>query len=343
MTTPLAFATATRKDDLADPTDAAPNATTMNRMTVAGRPQRWRRAPRRRRPRVEGLEVSFVVGSDGQLRVEPTKFGDQSTWTSSWAISRLVRPSLPMDGRQGPLWLGTIDIPSTQHPLEAVVAPAARSAAVRRPLVTWPAKMAPPLALSEALGRVERVISRQVGRLVAIRSAMALFGSADRDDLRGGPRRADRLQRALRRCPDDDASRAVTLPPMWPAARLDSPATRVYAGGTFSDVVAEIERVVEHLSIVIGAVTPAERNRLVLDAQLLGLDIDRSRSVVDELIDIAGVDSDGRPDQLRDVTATVVVSAQGFRLDDADVRLDHDQAGIRRAAVRMTPSVRAGS
>ena len=103
----------------------------------------------------------------------------------------------------------------------------------------------------------------------------------------------------------------------------------MFAGGTFHDVAREIERVIEHLTIVIGAVTPAERNRLVLDAQLMGLDHDRARVLVDELINDAGVDNDGRPAELRDHSAVVVVSATGFLIAPTDVRLDHDQAAIR--------------
>jgi hypothetical protein len=189
--------------------------------------------------------------------------------------------------------------------------------------------MAPPLALAEALGRVERILSRQVGRLIAIRSAMALFGSGDRDDLEVVYERATRLDRALERCPNDDASPAVHVAAEVARRALAASTGRVFAGGDLHEVIDEIKRVVEHLAVVVGAVTPAERNRLVLDAQMLGLDHDRARSVVDELIDEVGVDNDGRPDVLRDVTATIVVSAEGFHLAAADVPLHSDQAGIR--------------
>ena len=178
-------------------------------------------------------------------------------------------------------------------------------------------EMSPPLGLAEALGRAERVISRQVGRLLAIRSAPALFGSSDRDDVEVLHDRADRLDRVLALCPGDDVVHVVRAALDVGRRAIDAGTGRLFVGGTTHDVASEIERVIEHLAVVIGAVTPAERNRLVVDAQLLGLDHDRGRTLVDELINDAGVDSDGRPEELRDQTATVVVSAHGFRLAPA--------------------------
>lgn len=281
--------------------------------------------------RADDVEVSFVVGADGMLRLEATDVGDHSTWESSWAVSRMVTASLPMDARRRRAMLsasgpgvgdGQPGDGETDGESESSIPRPPSTSRVQR-------EMAPPVALSEALGQVERILSRQVGRLVAIRSAMALFGSADRDDLHVVYERADRLDRALDLCPNDDASPAVHVAADVARRALGAPSGRVFAGGDLREVIDEIQRVVEHLAMVVGAVTPAERNRLVLDAQLLGLDHDRARGVVDALIDEVGVSSDGRPDELRDVTATVVVSADGFQLAAADVRLDHDQAGIR--------------
>ena len=91
----------------------------------------------------------------------------------------------------------------------------------------------------------------------------------------------------------------------------------------------ELGRVVEHLAVVIGAVTPAERNRLIADAHLLGLDHDRARRMVDELIDEVGLSCDGSPEPLHDPTATVVVSADRIELIAVPTALDHDQAAMR--------------
>jgi hypothetical protein len=190
-------------------------------------------------------------------------------------------------------------------------------------------EMAPPIGLAEALGRAERVVSRQVGRLVAIRSAMALVGCRDRDEPAALRQAADQLAAALDRCSGNDAAPALQLALDVARRSFDSPANRVFAGGSERDVAREIERVVEHLAIVIGAVTPVERNRLVLDGQLLGLDHERARALVDELIDEAGVDSDGQPDQLHDPTALVVVSADGLRVVPVGTELLADQVALR--------------
>ena len=271
------------------------------------------------------VEVSFVVGPDGMLGLEEADATGRSMWKSAWAVSRIVTASLPLDARRrrAMLYSGVTEgQPGVTDENEVTVPKPPPTRQV-------PREMAPPMALSEALGRVERVLSRQVGRLVAIRSAMALFGSGDRDDLEVIYERAERLERALELCPDDDASPAVHVAAEVARRVLGTSAGRVFAGGDLHDVIDEIQHVVEHLAVVVGAVTPAERNRLVLDAQLLGLDHERARAVVDDLIDEVGVDSDGRPDELHDVTATVVVSADGFQLAAADARLNHDQAGIR--------------
>jgi len=168
-----------------------------------------------------------------------------------------------------------------------------------------------------------------VGRVLAVRSAPALFGSTDRDDVEVLQDRADRLDRVLALCPGDDVVHVVRAALDVARRSVDAGTGRLFVGGTSRDVAVEVARVIEHLALVIGSVTPAERNRLVIDAQLLGLDHDRGRALVDELINDARVDCDGPPEDLRDPTATVVVSATGFRLAPVDVPLDHDEAAIR--------------
>jgi hypothetical protein len=276
--------------------------------------------------RTDEIDLSFVVGADGMLRLEPTSADARTTWTCTWAESRTV---LSASGAAGGESIRTLldampdmvpDTPSAGHHARS------SATAVGRRRIR---EMSPPLGLAEALGRAERVVSRQVGRLLAIRSAPALFGSSDRDDAEVLHDRADRLDRVLALCAEDDVVHVVRAALEVGRRAVDAGAGRLFVGGTTHDVAQEIERVIEHLAVVIGAVTPAERNRLVVDAQLLGLDHDRARSLVDELINDAGVDSDGRPEELRDQTATVVVSANGFRLAPVDVRLDHDEAAVK--------------
>jgi hypothetical protein len=263
------------------------------------------------------VDVAFVVGHDGMLRLEPTANDERVSWTCTWAPSRLVvsspTPVPPAPPLGETLWAGA-DLP---------LLPALPSSRRRA------REMSPPLELGEALGRAERIVSRQVGRIVAIRSASALFGCIDRDERAVLDQRADRLDRALDLCGGVDAVHVVRAASDVARRALDGPSGRVFAGGSFHDVAREIERVIEHLGVMIGTVTPAERNRLVRDAELLGFDHERARSLVDELINDTGVDSDGPADDLRDPTAAVVVSASGFRLAPWGVRLDPDQAAIR--------------
>jgi hypothetical protein len=258
------------------------------------------------------VEISLVVGGDGMLRLEPGDIDDRITWTCAWAPSRLVTSRYAVDVPPGP----------SSRP--------GSGGELFRPARKLEREMAPPLGLAGALGNAERVVSRRLGRMVAIRSAMALLGCGDRDDLDVLHERADQLERVLELGSDDDDARSAVLAALDAARRaVESRLGRVLAGGSAREVAHELGRVVEHLAVVVGAVSPAERNRLVLDGQLLGLEHDRARSLVDELINDAAVDSDGRPDELRDPTAMVVVSADGFRLAPVGVRLDPDQAAIR--------------
>jgi hypothetical protein len=283
-----------------------------------------------RAERPDEIDLSFVVGTNGVLRLEPARVGTAPEWTYTWAASRLVVSSTAStDVPAGPLAPPPSSVAARPAPPSLQIAPSSPRSTQAAPGRQRMREMSPPLGLPEALGRAERIVSRQVGRLVAIRSAMALVGSGDRDAPEVLRERADRLDRVLSLCESDDACRALTGALEVARRAIDGPAGRVFAGGTFQDVARELERVIEHLTVVIGAVTPAERNRLVLDGQLMGLDHDRARLLVDELINDAGVDNDGRPAELRDLSAIVVVSATGFSLAPTDVRLDYDQAAIR--------------
>ncbi|MCU1360209.1 MAG: hypothetical protein JWN99_1498, partial [Ilumatobacteraceae bacterium] len=264
--------------------------------------------PGARSARAADVELSFVVGVDGQLGLQT---GDSVSSTCTWSASTMVRSAVAADEPE----------PDASQ-LRSVTRSVGYGTRAAR-------EMAPPLGLAEALGRAERIVSRQVGTMVGIRSAMGLIGCNDRDEPSAIVQRAGQMARALDRCPDDDAARAVRVALDVAMRAIESPNGRTFAGGSAHDVAVEIERVVEHLAVVIGAVTPAERNRLVLDAQLLGFDHERARSLVDQSIDESGVDSDGMPEALHDPTAFVVVSGAGFRLLAPGSPVDADQAVMR--------------
>lgn len=257
------------------------------------------------------VDVLLEVGLDGSLSVSPAGAARVATWTCSWAPSQVV--------------ISVAELARSQAGRLARLDGSSASPEVP----TRAREMAPPIGLAEALGRAERFVSRRVGRPVAIRSAMALLGLGDRDDVAALAGGADRLERVLATW--DDGESAHTLRVALDVARraIEGPLGRVYAGGSAHEVAREIERVIEHLGVVIGAVTPAERNRLIDDAQLLGLEHDRARSLVHELIDQLRLDTDGPPDPARDRNARVVVGAHGLRLGDADEHVGPDETVIR--------------
>jgi hypothetical protein len=257
------------------------------------------------------IDLLLEVGLDGTLRL--TRAGtDRPAWTCSWAPSRMV-VSVAELARAQSNWL----------------APRPDALTVSIDARTRSREMAPPIGLAEALGRAERFVSRRIGRPVAIRSAMALLGADDRDDTLALGAHADHLDRVLAGWDDGEAGHALRVALDVSRRAIEGPLGRVYAGGSTHEVSREIERVIEHLGVVIGAVTPAERNRLIFDAQLLGLGYDRARSLVHQLIDEMRLDTDGPPDEARDRSAWVVVTPHGLRLGAADDAPGADEAVIR--------------
>ncbi len=133
------------------------------------------------------------------------------------------------------------------------------------------------------LWRCERAMSNEVGRMVTIRSLPALLGCADdaADEILLVSAR--RLEQALPGCSGvaeaalRDAVAAVRQ--VVATGRRDR-----YFGGTLDEVLDEVARVVDHLMVVVGSVSPAEQRRLVLDAQLLGLSPDHARDAVERLV-----------------------------------------------------------
>jgi hypothetical protein len=272
------------------------------------------------RTRGDVVDIAFHVAADGLLDVQPAGPDGASWWSCSWAPSRWVTSAARA--------------PQTAEPPDPFdAAPHTEPSPQRSPRRAM-REVAVPVGLAEALGRAERVVSRQLGRLVAIRSAAALFGCNDHDDRDLLLQRAERLERVLGLSPRDDAGRAVHVAADVARRAVERSSGTLFAGGTANDVTAEVERVIEHLSVMIGAVTPIERGRLILDAQLLGFDHEHACALVDRAIDDVAADRGGPPGDVHDPTGLVVVSTSGFRLvthSDCQLaaELDGDEAAIR--------------
>ncbi|MEX1104601.1 MAG: hypothetical protein WEB78_00235, partial [Ilumatobacteraceae bacterium] len=149
-----------------------------------------------------------------------------------------------------------------------------------------PARSAmPPPAnlLADALRRCGRLLSSEVGVLVAVRSVPALLGCTDDapdDELRTSARGI----RALAERRDDRLGDALVEATNVGLRCIAEDAGHRYAFGTRADVAAEVERVVELLRVVVGVVAPAERRRLVRDTVLLGPEPALAAEIVDAVL-----------------------------------------------------------
>lgn len=168
--------------------------------------------------------------------------------------------------------------PEPTRPVFAPV-PASPVAAARAPIAPLP----PTPAIAAALQRCERLVSHEIGQMVAIRSVFALLDCADDAEPTDIARAADRLEASMVGR-DDDLAGAIRLAVTAVRRTLASGADDWYFGGTLADVDAELGRVVEHLMVVVGLVSAAEQRRLVHDAQLLGVGPERARSLVRDLV-----------------------------------------------------------
>jgi hypothetical protein len=125
--------------------------------------------------------------------------------------------------------------------------------------------------------------------MVALRSVFALLDLPDGADSAAVDAAAARLERSLvlrqaSHAGADDLADALRRAIAATRVALDEGRTDWYFGGTEADVDDELSRVVEHLMVVVGVVSPAEQRRLVLDAQLLGLSADRAQARVRDLV-----------------------------------------------------------
>lgn len=140
---------------------------------------------------------------------------------------------------------------------------------------------APP-GLAEALVRCERLLSYEVGAPVAVRSVPALVGCDDHAQVDELVSAAAGL-RTVAEHRGDELGGALLDAIDVGLACIAADAGHRYAAGTIGDVTAEVERVVEHLWVVVGVVAPAERARIVRDVALLGLDPSSAAELVAEV------------------------------------------------------------
>jgi hypothetical protein len=263
------------------------------------------------------VTVRFALGTDGRLAVEPSGVWDldwvdgadagivtvRSSLGGSVAShaaptppAHLVEPPAAADphalharpegersgGRGVEIEAADLEAPDVEAAhVEAAHVGAAHVGAVAAWDGSSQPSATPPVAA--ALWRCERALSNEVGRLVTVRSLPALLGCADDapdEVLLASARRWEQVLPAVRGALGPALREAIALVcDVVGSARRDR-----YFGGTLDDVLDELGRVVDHLLVVVGSVSPAEHRRLVLDAQLLGLSPEHARTALERLL-----------------------------------------------------------
>jgi hypothetical protein len=196
------------------------------------------------------------------------------------------------------------------------------------------APLPPTPAIAAALQRCERLLSYEVGQMVAVRSVFALLDCADDADADLITSSADRLEGSIARR-DDDLAAAIRLAIAAIRRSLVDGSDDWYFGGTLADVDAELGRVVEHLMVVVGLVSAAEQRRLVHDAQLLGVGPERARTMVRELVLRAHAERTQAAVQHEDGAVRTVHLHPGLGRFVLDGGADGRSEVVARDAVRM--------
>jgi len=211
----------------------------------------------------QGLpEVDLPVGSVGVLSPLPE-------------ACRVVEPRVPLVCTTSPVSpVSTIgSLPDAPVPHPPVVADTALADSSLEELARAEASA---MSLGEALVCCERLVSREVGTDVAIRSLYDLLGCSDGagiDTLRAAARQ---LEEAVSRRPTGDALAGAIYDALRAVRRsFADPAGPRYFGGSRSEIEAELVHVVEHVALVVGEVSSVERHRVVADARASGLPRER--------------------------------------------------------------------
>jgi hypothetical protein len=255
------------------------------------------------------LEVDLLVGSDGVLSPLPE-------------ACFIVEPGVPLvRAAQASTASPTDPLPDaslTDTPLR--VAPRVADTEPADSLLEELARAeASAVSLCEALVCSERLISREVGTDVAIRSVYDLLGCADGADVDTLRAAARQLEEAISRRPADDALAGAISGALRAVRRsFADPTARRYFGGSLSEVEAELVRVVEHVLLVVGEVSLVERRRAAADARAAGLPRDRIDAVLTAMLGPLDAPDDTRAT----VDATVSVDAADGRCTLTGAMLD---------------------
>jgi hypothetical protein len=218
------------------------------------------------------LEVDLLVGSDGVLSPLPE-------------ASCVVEPGVPLVRTASSV--SPIGPPPDASLPDPTVA--AHSALADSSLEELARAEASAMSLGEALVCCERLVSREVGTDVAIRSVYDLLGCSDGagvDTLRAAARQ---LEEAVSRRPAGDALAGAVNDALRAVRRsFADPAARRYFGGSRPEIEAELARVVEHVALVVGEVSSVERHRVAADARASGLPRERIEAMLTSMLGSLG-------------------------------------------------------
>jgi hypothetical protein len=229
------------------------------------------------------LEVDLLVGADGELNPLPVACWVAQSGTPLVRTVPTAQPAdLPFDAVQ------PIAVPPDAVLPDAVLPDAEADVESGLPdsvLEELARAEVSAVSLGEALVCCERLVSREVGTDVAIRSVYELFGCDDGSGVGVLRAAARRLDEVMARRPSGDALAGAVEEAIRAARRtFTDPTEPRYFGGSLAAIEAELVHVVEHLLLVVGEVSPAERRRVAADARASGLPHDRIETMLTAML-----------------------------------------------------------
>ena len=234
------------------------------------------------------LEVDLLVGADGALAPLPVACWVAHSGTPLVRTVPTAQPAdLPFDAVQ-PIAvppdavLPDAELPDAELPDAEADVESGLPDSVLEELARAEVSA---VSLGEALVCCERLVSREVGTDVAIRSVYELFGCDDGSGVGVLRAAARRLGEAMARRPSGDALAGAVEEAIRAARRtFRDPAEPRYFGGSRAAIEAELVHVVEHLLLVVGEVSPVERRRVAADARASGLPHDRIETMLTAML-----------------------------------------------------------
>jgi hypothetical protein len=224
------------------------------------------------------LEVDLLVGADGALTPLPVACWVAHSGTPLVRTVPTVQPAdLPIDAVQLDAVPPDAVLPDAAADVESGLPDSVLEELARAEVSA--------VSLGEALVCCERLVSREVGTDVAIRSVYELFGCDDGSGVGVLRAAARRLDEAMARRPSGDALAGAVEEAIRAARRtFRDPAEPRYFGGSRAAIEAELVHVVEHLQLVVGEVSPVERRRVAADARASGLPHDRIETMLTAML-----------------------------------------------------------